>query len=201
MRKLSIGIAGAWLLAIVCIAVIGLSGVAKAADIPSNASGTYAGSDHTAGWQCEIRAYQISDGLGLTNRVLAADCVTPEGRREGAISTANACPTELDQPALKVAFAPCGPGPYLCTPPGTPKLSVLSYSPATAQCALGEIRVQITRAVDPVTLPGTPGPESVMCRTQIVLPVTPYPGCGADPPRQVWRDDRVCRKTGRLCGS
>lgn len=39
--------------------------------------------------------------------------------------------------------------------------------------------------------------------TRIVLLPSPYPyaGCSASPPAQTWRDERVCRLTGRLCGS
>lgn len=200
MRKVSLGIAGAWLLAIIFLAAVGLSGIASAADIPSSASGTYRGSGATAGWDCELRAFQITTGLGDTSRVLSADCATPGGQRAGAISTANACPTEQLQPPLVLFGEACGPAPFYCVPPGTPKFSVLSYSPATAQCALGEIRVQITSAGSISTLPGTPGPESVMCRTQIVLPATPYPGCGAIAPKPSPHYARLCRQFGMYCG-
>lgn len=39
--------------------------------------------------------------------------------------------------------------------------------------------------------------------TRIVLLPSPYPyaGCSATPPAQAWRDERVCRLTGRLCGN
>ncbi len=39
--------------------------------------------------------------------------------------------------------------------------------------------------------------------TRIVLLPSPYPyvGCSASPPAQTWRDERVCRLTGRLCGN
>lgn len=180
------------------IALCGLA--ASAADLPSAASGTYAGSGATAGWQCELRAYQISDGLGGTMRALSADCDTPAGHRGGAIATSDVCPSERTQPPLPRFGDACGPAPFYCTPPGTPKLSVLSYAPSTAQCALGEIRVQITSAVAPSTLPGTPGPESVMCRTQIVVPVASYPGCGADVPKPAPVAPRSCRRFGQFCG-
>lgn len=200
MRKVSIVLAAAWLLTIVIIAAAAFSGVASAADIPSTASGTYRGSGATAGWDCEVRAFQASDGLGGTMRALSADCGTPAGHRGGAITTSKACPTEQEQPPLVALGEACGPAPWYCVPPGTPKFSVVSYSPATAQCALGEIRVQITSAVGLATLPGTPGPESVMCRTQIVLPATPYPGCGADAPKPSPHYARLCRQFGMYCG-
>jgi hypothetical protein len=184
MRKLATTIAVAWLLIVALICAAAFSSTARAADIPSSVSGTYAGSGETAGWTCEIRAFQVFDGLGGSSRALSADCQTPSGRRAGAITTANACVTDQTQPPLVRYGDACGPAPLLCTPPGTPKLSIGSYSPATTQCALGEIRVRITSAVDPVTLPGiSPGPESVMCRTQIVVPTAPYPGCGERPAR------------------
>lgn len=183
---------------IACALLFGCVQSASATDLPSSLSGTYAGSGATAGWQCEVRAYQISDGLGGTMRALSAECDTPAGHRGGAIATSDVCPSERTQPPLPRFGDPCGPAPFYCTPPGTPKLSVVSYSPSTAQCALGEIRVQITSAVAPSTLPGTPGPESVMCRTQIVVPVAPYPGCGTAP--KPAPAPRACRRSGQFCG-
>lgn len=117
------------------------------------------------------------DGLGGSARALSAQCQTPEGHRSGAISTADPCPTEALQPPLPIVpILPATPGGTWG--PGTPKLSILAYLPATPQCALGQIRVQITTATSHLTGPGLPGPESLMCRTQIVVPSAPYTGCG-----------------------
>ena len=152
---------------------------ATAGPIPSTASGTYRGSGNTAGWDCEIRAFQLTGSLGETYRVLGSECQTPTGFKLGSLSTNAACPDENLQPPLPTYGVPCGPAPFFCLPPGTPKLSITAYSAATAQCPLGQIDVQITSSVDPATVPGTPGPASVMCRTQIVVPANAYPGCGA----------------------
>lgn len=177
MRKLALGIATVWLLLVALIVVAAFPAIARAADIPSSVSGTYAGSGVTAGWSCEIRAFQVFDGLGGSARALSAQCQTPEGHRSGAISTADPCPTEALQPPLPIVpILPATPGGTWG--PGTPKLSILAYLPATPQCALGQIRVQITTATSHLTGPGLPGPESLMCRTQIVVPSAPYTGCG-----------------------
>lgn len=185
MRKLAIGIATVWLL-IVAVIGFGFASAARAADIPASVSGTYAGSGATAGWSCEIRAFQVFDGLGGSARALSAQCQTPEGYRAGTISTSDPCPTEAWQPPLPIVpVLPATPGGTWG--PGTPKLSILAYSPATPQCALGQIRVQITTATAHLTGPGLPGPESLMCRTQIVASSAPYPGCGEPPARLRFR--------------
>lgn len=166
--------------ALAMLALLFTSAVA-ATDIPSSVSGTYQGSGNLDGWNCEIRAFQIFDGLGGSSRVLSADCQTPEGSRAGSISTSDMCITEAWQPPIPRRGDECGPAPNYCVPVGTPKLSIESYSVSTQRCQLGEIQVEITNAVEAITRPGTPGPEGYMCRTQIVVPTNPYPGCGESP--------------------
>lgn len=197
---------------LICAVFVGLllcacSLPASAADIPSSASGTYAGSGATAGWTCEVRAFQVGDGLGGSMRALSAGCDAPDGYRAGTITTADACVTEQLQPTVPRLWLPgqvqnaylCADPVWGCTPPGTPKFSIRSYQPATSACALGEIRVQLTTltAADP-NGPGLPGPESVMCRTQITVPTTPYPGCG-EPPRPADLVTSARRMRGWTC--
>lgn len=178
MRKLATTVA------LICAAAF--PGVARAAEIPSSVSGTYAGSGVTAGWSCEIRAFQVFDGLGGSARALSAQCQTPEGVRSGTLSTSDPCPTEQLQPPLPIIpILPATPGGSWG--PGTPKLSIRAYQSSTPQCALGQILVQITTATSHLTGPGLPGPESLMCRTQIVVPAAPYPGCGEQPARLRFR--------------
>lgn len=172
------------------IAALLIAGSALAADLPSDLTGTYVGSESLVGWQCEIRAFEIY-GVG-SSRYLSADCQTPSGRVSGGESTNATCPTtEGTRPPL-VPWS-CQSG--ICFTPSTPRMSVLSYSPATAQCALGQIVVTV----------GT-GPATVMCRTQIIVPTYPYQGCGAVAPEPLPqpppapRYPRLCRQFGFYCG-
>lgn len=153
------------------------------ADLPSDLTGTYVGNGTLAGWQCEIRAYALQPS-GLQNRVLSADCATPAGRVAGAVTTWDQCPNaEYMQPPL-VPFGAAG------LTPTTPRMAITSYAPGV--CTLGAVTVSIDG-----------GPLVTMCRTQIIVPTFPYPGCGApevqpQPPKHF---PRLCRQFGIYCGS
>lgn len=183
-------------------------GIANAAPIPADVSGTYVGAGSYVspsvggvvdGWTCDLRAYQTTAPNGDTGRSLSAVCWTPAGTLSGAATAADACPTENTQPPLVGSAANCGPSGYACAPPGTTKLSITGYSAATAQCSLGEVSVQLT-VVGPngYAAPGIPyGIVSRMCRTQIVASPAPYSGCASPPPKIKPR--RFCAGAGRDC--
>lgn len=171
-----------WLAAIVaaCVMLCGCVQVANAADLPSDLTGTYAGSGSLAGWTCEIRAYAIQPS-GLQSHVLSVDCATPGGRSGGNVAIWDQCPTSETTVPLAGAAG---------VTPSTPRMAVLSYSPAG--CALGSVSVSIAG-----------GAPATMCRTQIIVPTFPYPGCGApevqpQPPKHY---PRLCRQFGLFCGS
>lgn len=174
------------------IAALLIAGSALAADLPSDLTGTYVGVGALSGWQCEIRAFALQPPTGLQSHVLSADCATPAGRASGAISTWDTCPSAEATP---VPLVPWSCQSAICLFPSTPRMAVLSYSPATAQCALGQIVVTV----------GT-GPATVMCRTQIIVPTYPYQGCGAVAPEPLPqpppapRYPRLCRQFGFYCG-
>lgn len=185
MRKL-----GLFIVAIFLALPIALcTSVASAADIPSSASGTYAGAGATAGWACELRFDQVTNGA-YTNRRIDASCTVPGGARQGARTTNLACITEAT--AAPLADVNCTVAP--CVTAQTPTLSVTSYAPSTAQCALGQVTVSIA------------GQASTMCRTQIVLPSSPYPGCGdataidQPPPPKPKGRGWACRYLDLWCG-
>lgn len=154
-----------------------LSASAFAGNVPAEVSGTYQGSGTLQGWECEIRAFQTTQ-QGGTNRVLSADCQTPDGSRAGSVSTNEPCISDFFQPPLPRRGDACGPPPFYCVPPGTPKLAILAYTPSTQFCALGEITAEITSSTQYPAYPGTPGVSARMCRTQIVA-TNPYPGCAS----------------------
>lgn len=185
MRKLGLFVVALF----VALPILLVTLSAGAADIPASASGTYRAlpGGPLDGYECEIRAYQITDGTA-TNRVLSADCQAPTGRYGGAVSTADACPsTAVTQPPMVRFGDTCGPAPYYCVPPGLPRLSLLQYQPATAQCTLGQALVSIGN-----------GPPTVMCRTQIIVATQTYPGCGEPPPAPAPAPRR--RYPAWLCG-
>lgn len=155
---------------------------AFAVNIPSNISGSYRGTGTTAGWQCDVLAYQISDSAGATNRVLSVDCPNTAGgpRRSGAVSTADACPsTNITRPPLTPWGVACGPAPDYCNPPSVPRFSITAYGPSTATCSegLGQIEVTIT----PFPSPSGGTVTSTFCRTAVIAPIAAYPGCSAAP--------------------
>ena len=199
MRKLATyALSIATLLLVVIIPLMIMVSAARAADLPSDLTGTYAGSGSLAGWTCEIRAYALQPS-GLTTRVLSADCAPPAAARiAGAVAIWDQCPTtDATQPPL-VAACPIGTPRDQCPvlTPSTPRLSVVSYSPSTTQCTLGEITVSVGGS-----------PPATMCRTQIIVPTFPYPGCGAPAPvdllprpPSVPYYPRLCRQFGLYCG-
>lgn len=210
MRKLAtFALALATLLLCAIVPLVLFAGAARAADLPSELSGTYAGSGSLAGWECEIRAYALQPS-GLQTHVLAADCAPPDGpRAAGAVSTWDRCPDADLQPPLVPFGTVCGPGPNFCLPPGQRLLSITGYAQTSPACALGEITVQLTQ-VGPGGWgpPGVPvGAPARMCRTQIIVPTFPYPGCGAtaaadllpQPPAAPYYP-RLCRQFGLYCG-
>lgn len=164
---------------------------ARAADIPSSISGRYNGSGDTAGWQCRVWAAQIADADGGSNRVLYVDCETPGSqRRSGAMSTTLECVTEAVKPPLVPWGVACSypiPGSNVlsCVGPPTPRWSIISSSPSTAACPLGELRVSIVPFVSSASS------LSTFCRDQVLAPtsmptstppsfqVNSYPGCSS----------------------
>lgn len=129
MRKLALGI-----VALICVAA--LPATARAADIPSSASGDYVG----GGWHCRLLAY-AHPVYGYPSTVTEYRCTDPQTNQRYAARTWWGCPVTQAYPEVLYPWWT-----LVLAPPPNVSMMVASVSPATLTLTFDGVPVVMSLA-------------------------------------------------------